>query len=617
MPPLRQSWEEQSAPAQEAAVPSSQDSEEKLLADAPLPEQQLQDLHEETYAIFARHVEAMQRSLDSWWSQEASLIALIGADAARRRLVVSSGDSDANKASVVKSDMYEESANGESPQKKSRLQPRFETDARSDYSERTETVSRSGTFAPNEWLSASQKYAQQVDIRAIFKDWLGVAWGPWKVMLQQFVESPCFLMMTGLLILLNAILIGFETDDSARHGTANPIFFLLQLLLNMWFSVEIVLRLAAWGFCNLFIIGVDRRWNVFDAFLVVMSLVDTASQSLDMDGAEMARLVKCVRLLRIARVMRLLRLMHYFQEFRKIFLLLATSVKTLLWSWTAVLFLLYIFAIFFTQTAADHLHSLSHDLQEAELRLKQDFGTLGSTLFTLYATISAGATDGRNWGSFMLDLAAIHWSLAGTFALFVSVFFFGVLNIVAGVFVECAMQSTQKHRDLLVEEKRSNERGHMRHMRTIFKEMDLDKTNSLAYDELRRALTRSPQLQDYFQALELNATDTLTLFKLLDGDGSGELTIDEFCDGCMRLKGEARAFDINCLIQEVHNIGNVLEKFMMDTHQKMDRFGSAMLCGSLDAGFLRGSLSRATPPTKEPGDWNPAAWEGILDEHER
>merc|ERR1712203_663726 len=57
-------------------------------------------------------------------------------------------------------------------------------------------------------------------------------------------------------------------------------------------------------------------------------------------------------------------------------------------------------------------------------------------------------------------------------------------------------------------------------------------------------------MNDLLEALEITAFDARSMFKLLDRDGSGNIDIEEFCDGCLRLKGEAKSFDIQCLIYE-------------------------------------------------------------------
>ncbi|CAK0898396.1 unnamed protein product, partial [Prorocentrum cordatum] len=71
-------------------------------------------------------------------------------------------------------------------------------------------------------------------------------------------------------------------------------------------------------------------------------------------------------------------------------------------------------------------------------------------------------------------------------------------------------------------------------------------------DEMKQFVRdKHHQLQEtYFEALELNASSIRALFKLLDADKSGTVDIAEFCEGCLRLKGEARSFDINCLLYE-------------------------------------------------------------------
>ena len=46
-----------------------------------------------------------------------------------------------------------------------------------------------------------------------------------------------------------------------------------------------------------------------------------------------------------------------------------------------------------------------------------------------------------------------------------------------------------------------------------------------------------------FHALEIPITDAKALFSMIDVDGSGSITPDEFSHGLLMLKGEARAKD--------------------------------------------------------------------------
>merc|ERR1712183_570020 len=44
------------------------------------------------------------------------------------------------------------------------------------------------------------------------------------------------------------------------------------------------------------------------------------------------------------------------------------------------------------------------------------------------------------------------------------------------------------------------------------------------------------------------------LFRMLDDDDSGVIDIEEFCEGCMRLKGEARSYDLHRLLHDVKRL---------------------------------------------------------------
>ena len=54
-------------------------------------------------------------------------------------------------------------------------------------------------------------------------------------------------------------------------------------------------------------------------------------------------------------------------------------------------------------------------------------------------------------------------------------------------------------------------------------------------------------LQTVFDALEITGPAAWDLFRQLDRDGSGEVDVDEFLEGCMMIKGPARSIDVVCI----------------------------------------------------------------------
>merc|ERR1712217_899791 len=77
-------------------------------------------------------------------------------------------------------------------------------------------------------------------------------------------------------------------------------------------------------------------------------------------------------------------------------------------------------------------------------------------------------------------------------------------------------------------------------------------------------------LRLYLEALDLSMVETMSLFRLLDADDSGEVDIDEFCEGCLRLKGEAKSFDIHCLMYENQRMLGVWKEFMAFVEEHLD-----------------------------------------------
>merc|ERR1719469_1204369 len=95
-----------------------------------------------------------------------------------------------------------------------------------------------------------------------------------------------------------------------------------------------------------------------------------------------------------------------------------------------------------------------------------------------------------------------------------------------------------------------------------------------------------------FQTLELDVSQAHDFFELLDTDGSNEVSLAEFMDGCMRLKGQARSVDVNMLI--------LLNKKLSDTVSQVVDFVEAH---DEDYALLREYLNEQSPSSqmkKEP-----------------
>merc|ERR1712083_506021 len=82
-------------------------------------------------------------------------------------------------------------------------------------------------------------------------------------------------------------------------------------------------------------------------------------------------------------------------------------------------------------------------------------------------------------------------------------------------------------------------------------------------EELQVAF-KSEKIMHYFAVLEIDIDDSNYLFDMLDMDRSGEVDMDEFVSGCMRLKGSAKGIDIHTLMLMVNKMNTKMDLLLLE-----------------------------------------------------
>merc|ERR1719408_434614 len=106
-------------------------------------------------------------------------------------------------------------------------------------------------------------------------------------------------------------------------------------------------------------------------------------------------------------------------------------------------------------------------------------------------------------------------------------------------------------------------------LRRLFDSMDTDGDGQLSWEELSTSggdgqHKVSPELQKVMQVAEISLTEAQDLFQILDADGSGSVSKDEFVEGALRMRGAP---------QGKHLLSVERRMFAMD--RKVDRMGDA------------------------------------------
>jgi len=357
--------------------------------------------------------------------------------------------------------------------------------------------------------------------------------------LTRWIEAPAFDLVCACVIILNSILIGCSIQWLTSHDEEHISMKVASYICSVFFAAELALRLCAQG-CEFFLSPENRNWNWFDLLLVVLSVLDFVLTDLVGMKGQQATLGSVVKTIKMLRIVRLFRVFRFFQELSLLALMVIDSMRSLVWALVMLTIITYVFAICLTSRASEYL-KLADDRSE---KVDQYFGSIGRTTHSLIQTMLAGVS----WGEFSDVLYAVDWFSHALFFFYVFFTMLAVLNIITGVFVDNAVESARNQRDVMMQKEMEIKETYIREMRELFAQMDEDESGTITHQEIKEYLD-DPRVLLYFQVLGLDARDSEKLFSLIDERGNEEVSVQEFIDGCLRLKGQARSIDVYSIMR--------------------------------------------------------------------
>jgi voltage-gated sodium channel len=224
----------------------------------------------------------------------------------------------------------------------------------------------------------------------------------------QFVHSDAFRNAILVVIVINAICLGLDTDK-AIHGLYGQLLSQLDMVITAIFVWEIAMKLY-----------VDRMsffkdgWNVFDFLIVFASIL--------MIGSEIT-VLRIFRVLRVVRVLRVFRLFGVVKELRRVVNALFKAIPGMSAIIAVLGLLFYVSAVITTDLFGEEAPQL--------------FGSIGASIFTLFQIMT-----GDGWSDVVRLIGDHHpWAWA-FFVPFIILTSFAVLNLFIAVIVD-ALQGEQ------------------------------------------------------------------------------------------------------------------------------------------------------------------------------
>eukprot|EP00929_Paragymnodinium_shiwhaense_P123558 TRINITY_DN9756_c0_g1_i2.p1 TRINITY_DN9756_c0_g1~~TRINITY_DN9756_c0_g1_i2.p1 ORF type:complete len:618 (+),score=95.05 TRINITY_DN9756_c0_g1_i2:109-1962(+) len=369
-----------------------------------------------------------------------------------------------------------------------------------------------------------------------------------------FARSTFFRACCVLGIAANTLFIGFYANFMVRNSYrrlegepewSSAGYTAAEIGFVVWFSFELLVRICSDQ--KRFLASKERKWNIFDVVLVGNSIVEVVFPEL---LANMSFL-RIFRVFRLVRVVRIVRTVPALKSLRTMVFAMLNSFICLLWAFVLIALIIFVFSVVFSTGVAEHFHRLSAtDAEDMALALdlNEHFGSLYRIQVTLFASITGG-NDWMVYGTLIRHLqnGELYFICFGFYVAFCLI---GMLNVVTGIFVDSAVCTRTEDEvvDNYLEELQSTSEA----VRRIFKGADVDKSDTLDRAELQRHL-HDPWVKAYFAGLEIDPSEAEIIFTLMDKENKQVISIDEFVDGAMKLKGHAKAIDIlSLMFDHVH-----------------------------------------------------------------
>jgi len=373
---------------------------------------------------------------------------------------------------------------------------------------------------------------------------------------KRMVQHSAFDLVFTFVVLTNSIFIGVELQMALSHpGGSQTAVQTIQYLYTALFTIELLIRIAADG-CHLFC-GEDWAWGVLDLFIVLFSLWEVSldliyliaaqdGQSGFWSGFSNLKAFRIIRITRLVKAVRLARIFRFVMAFRLLISSILHTLKSLFWALMLLVLIIYVFAVLFTQAVNDHITDPEAPiLEDADLQATDEyFGSLAATMLSLFMSISGGVS----WENVISPLKKISTAWVVVYLFYISFTYFAVLNVVTAVFCQSAIDGAQNDHASKVHAILANKEQHLLKIQTLFQKFGAE-GGVITFEQFSRNL-KAAEVREYFQTLGLDVWDAWSFFKLLDEDGGGEVEIEEFLMGCLRLRGQATAMDVGKIIND-------------------------------------------------------------------
>lgn len=379
--------------------------------------------------------------------------------------------------------------------------------------------------------------------------------------------EPYLETLTVILVLLNAIVLGVEYQvegevigfallegkepTSVAADTAN-IFYFIDCAFDITFLLEwvVCMFITRKRFCITAEIIANTILVVFGCVELVLIFLRSGGIEVSLTALHIIHAVSCLRILRCFRVLR------RFQGPKLLLTACNSFLHSLFWAMVFLSLFMSTSALFIGNLLLEYFVDKRSIVDR--LWVWERYGTSFRAIYTLYEITFSGS-----WPSFTRPVIdKVHAAMVIFFVVYITVVAFGLIRVITAVFLKATLDAAADDAEHLMTERLVKKEQYARKLEAIFGAIDEEGDGEITEERLVEALER-PLVRTYFQtSLDLDVHESKALFHILD-DGDGTVTLEEFIDGMLRCKGNARAIDQVATQREIKHLDKKITRLLM------------------------------------------------------
>ncbi|CAK0903187.1 unnamed protein product, partial [Prorocentrum cordatum] len=372
-------------------------------------------------------------------------------------------------------------------------------------------------------------------------------------LIHSFVRSVQFSFVCQSVILLNTFYVLVDTNYQIANldKDALPISFPVDLFFGIFYTGELTLRIYTHRY--FFFIGDEASWNWFDSFLVFVTMLDLLGSM----GGNVGY-TRVFRVLKVIKVLRVVRVLQFFTDLRMMINCVLASIVSLFWCIVMIVFVMFIFAVFFTQEATRYMKEDGPPtvvLADYPL-IRLFFGNVQTTILTLFMSV----TGGEDWKRVYDVLQPVGDVTCAFYLVFIFVFLFSILNIIMSIFVEKGVKMAAPDTNNQILETRRKQAADSKELMSLFNKADADGSQTISQQEFEMCIAKA-EFKDFLATRGIDIKEARTFFNMVaDTIGDRELDVGHVVRCCLGIKGFATSVDLHILRYEVREAMRMIEE---------------------------------------------------------